>query len=293
MSAGKEIQGLQLSTPFLDIAPSSKLLPSYTHIIGVCFDGTSCYRAGSKDGPRELRAASQNLETYSPYLEKDLEGKQIVDIGNLEDQGESPLSWYKKFDSIFEGVVLSKEKIKLLTLGGEHSISYAPIKKYLGEYDDLVVVHLDAHADLRDGYRGEHFSHASIIRRICDHLQNGHKIIQYGIRSGTKEEFEWMEEMKTLCHSLDELILKLENIAVDRPIYLTLDLDFFDPSEVPGTGTPEAGGESFQSFIRILKVLNTKNIVGADIVELAPNLDPTGRSSCLASKVARELLLIL
>ena len=102
-----------------------------------------------------------------------------------------------------------------------------------------------------------------------------------------------MEKHNTQAKSLEELIRRIDNINSDRPIYLTLDLDFFDPAFVPGTGTPEAGGETFHSFIKIMKVLNSKNLIGADIVELAPMIDPTGNSSVFAAKVAREILLAL
>ena len=177
---------------------------------------------------------------------------------------------------------------KLLTIGGEHSISYIPIKKYLESFDDLMIIHLDAHADLREAHLEDPHSHASIIRRVTHEMKSGHRLIQYGIRSGTKEEYTWMKEQNTLVISVDEL---LEALKDDRPYYLTLDLDFFDPAYFPGTGTPEAGGETFHSFIKIMKHLKGKNLVGADVTELAPMLDPTGNSSAFASKVLREVML--
>lgn len=111
--------------------------------------------------------------------------------------------------------------------------------------------------------------------------------------SGTKQEYEWMRKNKTLCSSLNELVEKLLLIDDKRPIYLTFDLDYFDPSLLPGTGTPEPGGELFHSFIKIIKILNKKNLVGADIVELAPELDHSGVSSVVATKVVREIMLAM
>ena len=102
-----------------------------------------------------------------------------------------------------------------------------------------------------------------------------------------------MKENKTLATSIKECCECLESLDDARPIYLTLDLDFFDPGFFPGTGTPEAGGEDFHGFMRIMKILNKKNLVGADVVELAPMLDPTGNSSCFASKVVREVTLAM
>jgi agmatinase len=186
-----------------------------------------------------------------------------------------------------------KDKIKFIVLGGEHSISYGPIVRYLEQYPDMVLLHLDAHADLRDGYLEEKYSHASIIRRVLDHFTDKNTLIQYGIRSSPREEFNWMKENGTLMQSLKECCEKLEAIPDSRPIYLTLDLDFFDPAYMPGTGTPESGGEDFHGFMKILKILNRKNFIGADITELAPMLDATNNSACMASKVCREIMLAL
>ena len=124
-------------------------------------------------------------------------------------------------------------------MGGEHSVSYFPIINYLEQHSDLLLIHLDAHADLRDGYQGFYYSHASIIRRVMDHFGPGHGLIQYGIRSGTKEEYQWMKNSGTLMRSREEFLHKIDTVHEERPIYLTLDLDFFDPAFLPGTGTPK------------------------------------------------------
>jgi agmatinase len=194
--------------------------------------------------------------------------------------------WQKGTDdffSLFSDVDLVKDNAKVMTLGGEHSISYAPIKTYLQQYDDLVLVHLDAHADLRDGYLGYHYSHASIIRRVVDHFGAGHELVQY----------VWMNDNQSLVKDRTSFLNKIERIADDRPIYLTLDLDYFDPSYFPGTGTPEPGGEDFHSFVSLCKILTKKNFVGCDVVELAPNIDQSGNSDVFAAKVVRELILCL
>jgi agmatinase len=118
-------------------------------------------------------------------------------------------------------------------------------------------------------------------------------LIQYGIRSGTREEYQWMNTHNTLKKSRAEFFASVEAIPKDIPIYLTLDLDYFDPSFFPGTGTPEPGGEDFHSFISLCKILRTKNFVGCDVVELSPAIDSTGNSDVFAAKVVRELLLCL
>jgi len=270
-----------------------------THLIGFGFDGTACFRKGARLGPAAIREASYGVETFSPYLNLDLD-----DVGPLYDLGDVNLGhssdpeekWKKgneELSNLWTNNHFKRDGIKLLTLGGEHSISYAPIKKYLEDYSDLMLIHLDAHADLRDGYEGFHYSHASIIRRALDHFGDEHSLVQYGIRSGTKEEYAWMGEKGTLQRSREDFYSIIRSIPNDRPLYLTLDLDYFDPSFFPGTGTPEPGGEDFHSFIKLMKILRDKNFVGADVVELAPELDSSGNSSVFAAKVVRELSLLL
>ncbi|MEP1742815.1 MAG: agmatinase [Kangiellaceae bacterium] len=271
---------------------------SAVHLIGFGFDGTACFRKGAKDGPNAIREVSFGIESYSPYLDKDLEDYQLIDLGNLPiDANESiEQQWQQATDILYQqlqSVDLVKNNIRLITLGGEHSISYAPALSYLEQFDDLQVIHLDAHADLRDGYEGYHYSHASIIYRLQEKFGPEHSLLQYGIRSGTKEEYRWMNEHQSLSHSRQDFLAQVAAIDASRPIYLTLDLDYFDPSFFPGTGTPEPGGEDFHSFVSLLKLLQQKNLVGCDVVELAPAIDSTGNSSVFAAKVVRELALCM
>jgi agmatinase len=289
----KDIDGLEHAKAFIGTEYASAIFSHTTHLIGFAFDGTTSFRPGARFAPGAIREASFGLETYSPYLDKDFEDYNIVTMGDLPIY---PSKWHITNDFFMEmvdGLDLKKDQIKFLTIGGEHSISYGPIITHLKHYPDLVLLHLDAHTDLRDGYLEEKYSHASIIRRVLDHFTSQNRLIQYGIRSGPREEFSWMKEHKTLAISLKECCEWLEELPDTRPIYLTLDLDFFDPGFFPGTGTPEAGGEDWHGFMKIMKVLNRKNLIGADVVELAPMLDSTGNSSCFASKVIREVVLAM
>lgn len=269
-----------------------------THLLGFEFDGTACYRKGTVDGPDDIRRQSPGIESYSPYLDADTQDISAIDMGNLKvgQSDDVENNWQQATDDFFaftQDLNFAEDEIRFLTLGGEHSISFAPIVSYLKQYPDLLVLHLDAHADLRDGYEGYHFSHASIICRVFERMKENQQLIQYGIRSGTREEFQWMHQQQTRCNSRHEFMDKVRAIPPQRPIYLTLDLDYFDPCYFPGTGTPEPGGEDFHSFIQLVKILAEKNFVGADVVELAPNIDPTGNSSVFATTVVRELLLAL
>ncbi len=287
-------------TSYMEVRSEASIFENYIHLIGFPFDGTACFRKGTRLGPNAIREISYGIELYSPYLNKDLEEPNyfdsVNDLGDLIVKDQSEKSWKEATDyfiDVFGKVPLKEKGVKVVTLGGEHSISYGPIKVYLEEYDDLVLIHLDAHADLRDGYEGYHYSHASIIRRSLDHFGDGHELIQYGIRSGTKEEYEYMQKHSTIKTSRNEFLESVRAIDDKRAVYLTLDLDYFDPSFFPGTGTPEPGGEDFHSFVALMKILQGKNLVGADIVELAPELDSSGNSAVFAAKVLREVLLAM
>lgn len=296
----KKIQGLKPpQLAHCEARPADELRSRTTHIIGFEFDGTASFRKGTVNGPDAIRAVADGIESYSPYLDRDTtEINEFLDIGNLPvGMGENvDVNWQEATNFFFEmikDINLKESGVKFLTLGGEHSISYAPIVSSLRSYPDMVLLHLDAHADLRDGYLGHHYSHASIIRRCLDHFEEGHELIQYGVRSGTQEEYAWMKKHKTLRTSFQQFIDDIEKIDPKRPIYLTLDLDYFDPCYMPGTGTPEPGGETFHSFVKLIKILDKKNFVGCDVVELSPELDSSGNSDVFATKVVRELLLIL
>jgi agmatinase len=268
--------------------------PASLNLIGVGFDGTACFRKGAADGPAAIRRVSADIETYSPYLDRDLEElAPFYDLGDLalSRTNDAPRDW-ESATAAFAGLTgAADQSARFLALGGEHSISCLFIERCLALFPDLVLLHLDAHADLRDGYQGFHYSHAAAIRRCLDHFGPGHRLAQFGIRSGTRKEFHWMREQRTLHEDLSVFISYIEEIPTERPIYLTLDLDYFDPAFLPGTGTPEAGGEDFHSFIAIVRALKGKKLVGSDVVELAPALDPTGNSEVFAAKVVRELIL--
>jgi agmatinase len=283
-----------VTTPFFCAQQATSLGPGKIYLQGFPFDGTACFRKGARLAPNAIREISDGIESYSPYHERDLEDYPFYDLGDLPCPNSDQQSWQqanRTFEETFKEINFKQKQIKLLTLGGEHSIPYAVIKKYLQDFSDLTILHLDAHADLRDGYEGFHYSHASIIRRVLDHFTPQHQLLQYGIRSGTKDEFHWMQQNGSRCSSLAEL---LQRLPQETPIYLTLDVDFFDPAFMPGTGTPEAGGETFSSFISIIKTLQqSNNLVGADVVELAPNLDPTGNSAVFAATLVREIALAM
>ncbi len=259
-------------------------------LLGVPFDGTACYRPGSRFGPEAVRREFYGIESYSPYQDRDLTECRIADAGDAEVVfGNTKKTLGNTAKAAAE---LIKSDIKLLTIGGEHLVSLPVIESYNEKYKDMVVVHFDAHADLREDFLGEQLSHACVMRRVWEKLGDG-RIFQMGIRSGTKEEFAFGREHTSL-HPFDlKSIEAAIEVIGDRPVYLSVDLDVLDPSEMPGTGTPEAGGVSFTALLKAILALKSCRIVGADAVELAPAIDPSGISTALACKLVREILLVM
>ena len=191
---------------------------------------------------------------------------------------------------------LLKLGLKPLMLGGEHSITAGAVEAIAEYKPDLIVIQLDAHADLREEWIGSCHNHACTMRRCLEVLPS-EQVLQLGIRSGTRQEFEELKETKRLISftqgqpatALDKALTP----HLGKPIYMTVDLDWFDPSVMPGTGTPEPGGFFWKDFASVIDVLQKHQLIAADIVELAPQLDPSGISSILAAKVSRSLLMLL
>ncbi|MGO9145445.1 MAG: agmatinase [Desulfomonilia bacterium] len=253
-------------------------------LLGAPFDSTASFRPGSRFGPDAIREASYSLETFSPVQMADLEDCSFMDMGDLELPFGDPNPALKLIEKTTKDI-LSKGKTPFL-LGGEHLVSLGAIRAVAKVHPELMVIHLDAHADLREDYLGQRLSHATVMRRVLD-LLGSDNVRQIGIRSCTRQE----HEIVTKLISLPE---QIASRAGTRPCYLTCDLDILDPSVVPGTGTPEPGGLMFHELITILiSLISRLHIVGLDVVELAPQLDTTGISAVTAAKVVRECLIAL
>ena len=259
-------------------------------LLGVPFDGTACFRKGAARGPDSIREASDCLESYSPFLHRDLSLRPFSDLGNLILAGESA----EKVNTLVKEAslhLLSKKLIPFL-IGGEHSFTPGAVAAVLEHHPGLAVVQFDAHADLRNEWTNTQWSHACCMRRIRDMIPPS-RILQCGIRSGSSTEFDDLRESGCLVPpDTDSLTSALKTVE-GLPLYLTLDLDFLDPADLPGTGTPEPGGVNWQELEELLAALPWHRVVACDVVELAPELDPTGRSSILAAKIIREILLSL
>ncbi|OON94650.1 MAG: agmatinase [Candidatus Epulonipiscioides saccharophilum] len=259
-------------------------------IFGVPFDGTTSFRPGTRFGPMAIRTDSYGIETYSAYQDLDLTEKKVADIGDLELPFGNTRRVLKKINEVSKSVL--KLDKKPLMLGGEHLVTLGLVEELVKIYPDLCIIHFDAHTDLREDYLGEKLSHASVIKRIWD-IVGDNKIYQFGIRSGTKEEFEFAKIHTVLNKFNANNIKEIASQLKGKQIYLTIDLDVLDPSIFSGTGTPEPGGMSFNEFLESLLCLKGLDFVGADIVELSPHYDQSSVSTAVACKIVREVLLML
>ena len=258
-------------------------------LFGCPYDFTSSYRVGSRFAPEVIRNTLKEIEDYSPYLNGDLRDVHFSDnedIGLANNAPEQDLSLIRKTTK----KILKEEKIPFV-LGGEHLVTLPVLQAIKEKYENIKVLYLDAHCDLRDKYLGARLSHATVARRLLEFI-GPRSLFQFGIRSGEREEFEFARKHKIIYkfsrESLDKVLKKIE----DFPVYITIDLDVFDPGIFPGTGVPEPGGISFEEFIEFIKGLKKIRIAGLDVVELSPPCDSTEISSFLAATVVREMLIL-
>ena len=261
-------------------------------LFGAPFDSTTSFRPGARFGSAAMRHESFGLETYSPYQDADLTDYAVFDSGDLELCFGSAEQALRDIEARTE-TILADGKFPLL-IGGEHLVTLGSFRAVQRRYPDVHIIHFDAHADLRDDYLGARLSHACVLRRCHDLIGDG-RIHQFCIRSGEREEFRFAAQHTDLhpltLDGLEETVRALRDAGT--PVYFTIDLDCLDPSIFPGTGTPEAGGITSPQLLDAMRTVAACSLVGADVNELAPMLDPTGVSTATACKVLRELLLAI
>lgn len=261
-------------------------------IYGMPMDYTVSFRPGSRFGPGHIRAASVGLEEYSPYMDKHLEEVNYVDVGDML----FPFGNAAKSLDIIEEYIdqLMADGKFPIGLGGEHLVTWPVIKAVHKKYPDMVLIHIDAHADLREQYEGEVLSHSTPVRKSCD-LLGPENVYSFGIRSGMREEFDYAKKSGMTMEKFDvaEPLKKHLPKLAGRDVYVTIDIDVLDPAFAPGTGTAEAGGITSKELLEAIALIagSDVNVIGADIVEVAPAYDPTEQTSIAASKFIREILL--
>ena len=267
--------------PFLSARPHPHPLAV---IIGAPYDATATHRRGAAAAPAAIRWASDSIETYSPAQERDLEDVALADTGDLDLTGLGPEAMVAR---VREAVAAAPGLP--LVIGGEHTVTVGAVSALADRHPDLAVVVLDAHLDLRDEIEGQRYSHATTIRRIADRI-GVERIAALGVRSGTREEWRAASSL-ALCSRTGAIPLETWKAFAQRPLYLSVDIDGFDPSVAPGTGNPEPLGLTVDDFVAVLRVLREGRVVGCDVVEVSPPFDPSGQTSMLAAWLIREMLL--
>ncbi|MDM5451297.1 agmatinase [Peribacillus simplex] len=261
-------------------------------LYGMPMDWTVSFRPGSRFGPTRIREVSIGLEEYSPYLNRELEEVKFFDAGDIPLPFGNP---QRSIDMIekFVDSVLDAGKFPM-GMGGEHLVTWPVIKAMYKKYPDMAIIHMDAHTDLREDYEGEPLSHASIIRKSAE-LIGPKNVYSFGIRSGLKEEFQWAKE-NGMHISKFEVLEPLKEVLpqlAGRPVYVTIDIDVLDPAHAPGTGTVDCGGITSKELLASIHEIARSeiNVVGCDLVEVAPIYDPSEQTANTASKLIREMLL--
>lgn len=261
-------------------------------LYGMPMDWTVSYRPGSRFGPTRIREASIGLEEYSPYLDRELDDVKYFDAGDIPLPFGNP---QRSIDMIEDYIdtLLNDGKFPL-GMGGEHLVSWPVIKALYKKYPDLAIIHMDAHTDLRSEYEGEPLSHSTPIRKAAE-LMGPENVYSFGIRSGMKEEFEWAKQNGMYIAKFEVLrpLREVLPTLVGRPVYVTIDIDVLDPAHAPGTGTVDAGGITSKELLAsIHEIARSKiNVVGGDLVEVAPIYDPSEQTANTASKLIREMIL--
>lgn len=261
-------------------------------LYGMPMDWTVSYRPGSRFGPTRIREVSVGLEEYSPYLDRELDEVKYFDAGDIPLPFGNP---QRSLDMIEEFVDAVMDSGKFpLGMGGEHLVSWPVVKAVYKKYPDLAIIHMDAHTDLREEYEGEALSHSTPIRKIAG-LIGPENVYSFGIRSGMKEEFEWAEQagMHIAKFDVHEPLRKVLPKLAGRPVYVTIDIDVLDPAFAPGTGTVDGGGITTKELLASIHEIAASgvNVVGADLVEVAPIYDPSEQTVNTASKLIREMIL--
>jgi agmatinase len=257
-------------------------------IVPVPYESTASGRAGCREGPRAIIDASEEMELYDFDLECEPYRVGIHTLAEVMPHTGDPQAMVERIEGIVGGLLEGGKFV--VTLGGEHTLAVGAVRAHKRRIDDLSVLALDAHADLRQGYLGTPYNHACVLRRLLD---DGCSLVQVGLRSATREEHELIRQRKLPFYSVSayraladgpqEVVSRLSD-----DVYVTIDLDVFDPSQMAAVGTPEPGGLLWDEVVGLLAaVASEKRIVGFDVTELAPRLGPFANAQLAARLIYR------
>jgi guanidinobutyrase len=270
-------------------------------LLGVPLDIGSSNRAGSRYGPRQIRAESVLVRPFGMATRAaPFESFQIADIGDVALNAYSLEKSLVLIERHFDDVLAAGAKT--LAMGGDHTITLPILRSHYRLHGRLALVHVDAHADTNDVMFGERITHGTIFRRaIEEELVDPAQMFQIGLRATgyAAEDFDWARQRGVTVvpaeacwyRSLAPLMARVrEQIGPEQPVYLSFDIDGLDPSVAPGTGTPEPGGLSGSQALEIIRGLWGSNLVGADLVEVSPPYDSSGNTALLAANLLFEML---
>ncbi len=258
-------------------------------VLGIPMDYTVSFLSGTRDGADGVRKASTAMEEYSPKLHRNLTEIPFVDLGNIHLPVGNAENSLKTIEEVYDDL-LADEKIPF-AFGGEHLVTLGIIRSMVKKYPDLVMIHLDAHGDMREDFFNEPMSHATVINHASKLLQPKH-CFQVGIRSGPMEEFMRSRERNQFFpFRLEEAIPVINEFCKGKPVYITLDVDVLDPAHAPGVGTAEPQGVTSRELFDFIYGLELEQVVGIDVVEISPVLDSAMITSVVGANLLREMVL--
>ena len=252
-------------------------------VLGLPYDRTTSFVPGTRFGPQYIRMCSENIEDYSPYQDKSLYNIKIHDAGDVHFETQD---WQHEAEKALNAI---KPPQRVIVLGGEHTVTLPVVTWLHKQKKPFTVIHFDAHCDLRDTYLDEKICHATVMRRVSE-IIGMDRLYQFGIRSGTREEFSLNNKIKkfNIYEYLPNVLAEIE-----EPIYLSIDIDVLDPGVMSGVGTPEPGGIAYRELIDSLLLFSNKDIIAADIVEYNPLAASPWASGSTTAEVLRELILTM
>ena len=271
--------------------------------VGVPFDIGTSNRAGTRHGPRQIRAESCLLRPYNMTTRAaPFDSLQVADIGDVPVNPLNLLDAVRIIEEAYDTIVA--DGCKPLTLGGDHTITLPILRAIKKKYGPVGLVHVDAHADINDSMFGERIAHGTPFRRCVEEgLIDGNRVVQIGLRGSgyTAEDFDWPVAqgfrvvLATECwnKSLAPLMKEVREKLGRGPVYVSFDIDGLDPAFAPGTGTPEIGGLTSAQGQEILRGCRGLDIVGGDLVEVSPPYDPSGNTALVGANMLFEMLCVL
>lgn len=276
---------------------------AHVKVVGVAFDSGVSYRPGARFGPGHVRSSSQLLRPFNPALDvMPFETLQVVDAGDI---AVNPFNIHEAIETIHESALsLMSDGATLMTIGGDHTIALPLLRAAAHRHGPVALLHFDAHLDTWDTYFGAEYTHGTPFRRAFEEgLLDTEAICHVGTRGplyGTRDleddrrfGFGIITSSDIYHFGVTEVVSRLRERVGSRPLYISIDIDVLDPAFAPGTGTPEAGGVSSRELLDILRGLVGLNLVGADIVEVAPAYDHAQITGIAAAHVGFELLSLM